>query len=179
MTLVSVTAVAAFDAVGSVLEVALMIVPPAAAYLLTDRLSRMLLWSVALGVAGALGGYWLAHWLNSSLAGSMASVTGLAFGLVYLFAPNRGLVALARRRRRQRWDFARRMLVIHLLHHEGQPDAERECRVDHLQDHLRWPPAFAERVVRQARRLELVVPRDGLLALTPAGRDLAREAFLN
>jgi len=42
MTLVSMTAVGAFDAVGSILVIALMIVPPAAAYLLTDRLSRML-----------------------------------------------------------------------------------------------------------------------------------------
>ena len=53
MTLVSITAVGAFDAVGSVLVVALMIAPPAAAYLLTDSLPRMLVLSVALAVVAA------------------------------------------------------------------------------------------------------------------------------
>src|SRR5262249_48937177 len=59
MTLVSVTAVAAFDAVGSVLVVALMIVPAAAAYLLTDRLGVMLGLACGVGVAGAVAGVWL------------------------------------------------------------------------------------------------------------------------
>ena len=49
MTFVSITAVAAFDAVGSILVVAMMVAPSAAAYLLTDRLRDMILLSVALG----------------------------------------------------------------------------------------------------------------------------------
>ena len=42
MSLVAVTAVAAFEVVGSILVVAMIIVPPATAYLLTDRLLVML-----------------------------------------------------------------------------------------------------------------------------------------
>ena len=49
MGLVSITAVGAFDAVGSILVVALMIAPPATAYLLTDRLSRLIGLSVLIG----------------------------------------------------------------------------------------------------------------------------------
>jgi manganese/zinc/iron transport system permease protein len=177
--LVSVTAVGAFDAVGSILVVALMIAPPAAAYLVTDRLSRMLAWSVAFGVAGALGGYWLAHFLDANIAGSMATMCGVLFGLTFLFAPERGLVAGARRRRRQRWQFARTMLAIHLLHHEGRPEAEEESRVDHLHQHLRWPPAFTARVVRSAERLGLVERTDGRLRLTDEGGQLARQALVS
>src|SRR5262249_54856905 len=75
MTLVSVTAVGAFDAVGSVLVVAFMIVPPATAYLLTDRLSRMLLTSALLGAVNAVAGFWLARLLDAAnVAGSIATV---------------------------------------------------------------------------------------------------------
>ena len=79
MGLVSVTAVGAFDAVGSILVVALMIGPPAAAYLLTDRLPRMLGLSVAIGAVSAVGGYWLARVLDANIAGAMATVVGVAF----------------------------------------------------------------------------------------------------
>src|SRR5919107_1892374 len=84
MALVSLTAVGAFDAVGSVLVVAFMIAPPAAAYLLTDRLSRMLIYSALIGVFSAISGYWLAHPLDASIAGSMATMTGISFLLAYL-----------------------------------------------------------------------------------------------
>lgn len=102
MTLVSITAVGAFDAVGSILVIALMIAPPAAAYLLTDRLSAMLLLSVRIGVSSAISGYWLAHLLDASIAGAMATMAGAHFALALLFAPEQGIVARALRRRRQR-----------------------------------------------------------------------------
>ena len=176
MSLVSVTAVGAFDAVGSILVVALMIAPPAAAYLLTERLSRMVALSVAIGVLAALAGYWVAHLLDASIAGAMASMAGALFALVVLLAPERGVAAAARRRRRQRWEFAQTMLVIHLLNHEGEPAAAEENRVEHLHHHLRWEPRFAARVVNRAERRELVEARGtGELALTPRGRALARE----
>jgi manganese/zinc/iron transport system permease protein len=159
--------------------VALMIAPPATAYLLTDRLGVMLALAAAIGVASAIAGYWVAHWLDASIAGSMAAAAGVFFGLAWLFAPERGLVALARRRARQRWEFAQTMLTIHLLNHEGSPEAAEESRVEHLTQHLRWEPDFAQRVVRTAERRGLVAPFDGRLALTDRGRSLAREAVVS
>ena len=99
MALVSVTAVGAFDAVGSILVVALMIAPPAAAWLLTDRLPVLLGLSVGIGAGSALAGYQVARLLDASIAGAVAGMTGVAFLLAFLLAPDRGLVALARRRR--------------------------------------------------------------------------------
>ena len=87
MTLVSVTAVGAFDAVGSILVVALMIAPPSAAYLLTDRLSRMIVLAMAIGVGSALAGYWMSWLLDVSIAGSMATMSGVSFTLAFFFAP--------------------------------------------------------------------------------------------
>jgi manganese/zinc/iron transport system permease protein len=179
MTLVSITAVGAFDAVGSILVVALMIAPPAAAYLLTDHLPRMIGLSALIGVASALSGYWLAHVLDASIAGSMATMTGVLFGLTFLMAPERGLIAIARRRALQRWEFAQTALAIHLLNHEGLPEAEEEYRVAHLQEHMRWEPDFATRVLRQAERRGIVFSHGGYLALTDLGRQVARQAIVS
>lgn len=178
MALVSLTAVGAFDAVGSILVVALMIAPPAAAYLLTDRLDRMVVFSMLIGVTGAISGYWLAHRLDASIAGAMAVMCGVLFGLAFLMAPERGLLAILLRRRRQRWRFAQQMLTIHLLHHEGTAEAEEQSRVDHLRDHLRWSPAFSAAVIRQAEESGLLVQQNGHLVLTESGRLSAVDALV-
>ncbi|HEX8681046.1 MAG TPA: metal ABC transporter permease [Ardenticatenaceae bacterium] len=178
MTLVSLTAVGAFDAVGSILVVALMVVPPATAYLLTDKLSWMLGLSVLIGIASAVLGYWLASLLNSSIAGAMVTMTGVIFGLVFLLSPQRGMVALARRRMRQRWEFAQTMLAIHLLNHEATPEAQVENRLDHLSEGLRWEEPFAQKVVGYAERRGIVQEASGLLHLTDEGRRLAQQAML-
>jgi manganese/zinc/iron transport system permease protein len=178
MTLVSVTAVGAFDAVGSILVVALIITPAAAAYMLTDDLRAMLLWSVGIGVAAAIGGYWLARGMNANIAGSMATVTGIVFLGVLLFSPHRGLLYIMRRNRRQKWEFAQTMLAIHLLQHEGGPEAQLENRVDHLVEHIRWQPDYAEQVIRYAERKGSVRRQGGRLILTQPGRVLAQEALV-
>jgi manganese/zinc/iron transport system permease protein len=177
MSLVSITAVGAFDAVGSILVVALMIAPPAAAYLLTDRLPRMLGLSALIGVASAVGGYWVAHALDASIAGAMATMAGVIFAGVFLLAPERGMLALARRQARQRREFARTMLAIHLLNHEGRPEAAQESQVAHLHSELRWDSAFAAGVVRDAVQANLVVRQNGSLALTDQGRAAARRVL--
>jgi manganese/zinc/iron transport system permease protein len=179
MTLVSVTAVGAFDAVGSVLVVALMIAPPATAYLLTDRLSTMLALSAGIGVASAIGGYWLAHLLDASIAGSMATMAGIIFALGFFFAPERGLVAMALHRTRQRREFAWTMLAIHLLHHEGLPEAAEENSIHHLHEHLLWEPQFAAGVVQEAERAGIVKRRQDALALTERGRQMAQQAMVS
>ena len=75
MILVSLVAVGAFDAVGSILVIAFFIIPPAAAYLLTDRLAVMLLLSPLIGAAGAIFGYDLAR---GQLFGVLPVADGIA-----------------------------------------------------------------------------------------------------
>lgn len=173
MGLVSVTAVGAFDAVGSILVVALMIAPPAAAYLLTDRLSRMLGLSVLIGVVSAITGFWFAMLIDANIAGSMASAAGAVFVIVYLFAPERGLLAVYSRKSHQKRDFAGRMLVIHLLNHEGTPEERRESEIAHLEESLGWKEDFARSAVTYSMKNGLVRKEDGRLSLTEKGREYA------
>lgn len=177
MTLVSLTAVSAFDSVGAILVIALMIGPPAAAYLLTDRLPVMLALSVLIGAISAVAGYWAARALDTTISGMMASMVGVSFTLVFLFAPQRGAIAAAMRHTRQRWNFAQQMLTAHLLNHEGSPEAASESRIDHLSRHMRWAPMFALRVVRRAEQAGLIRREGEQLRLTEQGRSLAVEAM--
>lgn len=93
MSLVSVTTVAAFDAVGAIMVVAMLITPAASAYLWTDRLSVMLLLSGLFGVLSAFIGYYIAAWIDTSISGSMAFATGLLFIVSFLFSPKHGIIA--------------------------------------------------------------------------------------
>lgn len=86
----SLTTIASFESVGAILVLALLTVPPATAYLLTDRLSRMLLLSVLFAIASAIGGYFFALWINSSIAGAMAVFAGIQFTIVFFGAPRYG-----------------------------------------------------------------------------------------
>ena len=178
MTLVSVTTVGAFDAVGSILVVALIAGPPATAYLMTDKLSRMLMLSAIIGGVNAVSGYWLASFFDVSIAGAIATMTLLVFGLIFLVVPNRGIIAIARRHARQKWEFAQTMLVIHLFNHEGLPEAETESAIADLHEHLSWDPAFTTQVVRYALHNRCVSQDEAQLILTEQGRAIAQQALV-
>ena len=178
MATVSITAVGAFDAVGSVLVVALMIVPAACAYLLTQRLHAMILLSLVLAVAGAVTGYAMARALDASIAGSMATTLGLEFLLVYLLAPQRGLIAAMLQRAGRRREFAQAMLLIHLLNHEGTEAEAEECRLAGLENHLGWSAAQARRVAAELERQADIQTYAGLMQLTALGRERARHKFV-
>lgn len=93
MSLVSITTVASFDAVGAIMVVAMLITPAASAYLWTDRLSVMLAISGSFGVLSAIGGYFIAAWIDTSISGSMAFATGIVFLVSFIFSPKHGLLS--------------------------------------------------------------------------------------
>lgn len=79
MGMVSVTTVISFESVGAILVVALLIAPAAAAYLLTDKLPRLLVLASTFGVLSSILGYYLAKWLDGSIAGAISTVAGVIF----------------------------------------------------------------------------------------------------
>lgn len=100
MGLVSLTTVAAFESVGAILVVGMLVVPPLTAYLLTDRLGAMIGASLAVGAASALIGYYAAALLDASIAGSMITAAGALLLLAVLFSPSHGVVPRKLRQRR-------------------------------------------------------------------------------
>jgi len=85
MSLVSLTTVLSFESVGAILVIAFLVGPPATAYILTDSLPRMLGLSVLFGVLASILGYYLAVWIDGSIAGSMAVAIGVEFILALAY----------------------------------------------------------------------------------------------
>ncbi|MDX8360301.1 MULTISPECIES: metal ABC transporter permease [Bacillaceae] len=100
MGMVSISTVASFDSVGAILVVAMLIVPGATAYLLTERLSIMLVISALIGVLAAVLGYYAAVLWNVSIAGAMATSAGIIFAITFFLSPKHGVLSrwLARRK---------------------------------------------------------------------------------
>jgi manganese/zinc/iron transport system permease protein len=92
MGAVSATTVASFESVGAILVVALLIAPAATAYLLTDNFKVMLLVASAVGIVASVAGYYVAVWLDGSIAGAIAAVAGVLFALALMFSPAHGLL---------------------------------------------------------------------------------------
>ena len=195
MILVSLVAVGAFDAVGSILVIAFFIIPPAAAYLLTDRLSVMLLLSPLIGAAGAFFGYDLARgqlfgilpiahgiatlnrvfglqlpqrW-DSSISASMVLTIFAIFVLVWILSPRYGLVASAIRRVNSRRRFEDQVLLAHIHNHQGTARQDEELRAATLHEHFRWTPQKLRRVLLRLRALGFVTLEAGCALLTQRG----------
>lgn len=93
MSLVSITTVASFDAVGAIMVVAMLITPAASAYLWSDKLSVMLVLSGGFGIISAVVGYYIAALIDTSISGSMAFATGILFLISFIFSPKHGLLS--------------------------------------------------------------------------------------
>lgn len=187
MCMVSAVTVASFEAVGSILVIAMLIVPPATAHLLCDRLGWMMLWSVVVGVTSAVLGYALAVWANTSVAGMMAVAAGLQFAAAVVFAPRHGLVSKAAHQLALALRIVREDVVAMLYRVEESGARRRVTWRDCVRAVGGGLAAYLALPVLAARgdvRLSL----DGAVALADRGRNAARsvvrshrlwEAYLN
>lgn len=163
MSAVSVTVVGSFESVGAILVVAMLVVPPATAYLLTERLEKMLALAVLLGVTSALGGYALARWWDASIAGAMATVAGLQFLAALLVSPGHGLLARVLILHRMGRRLSGQLLLLHLQKGgEVVPVATLERRFG-------WSRRRLDRILRALRRDGLVEAEGEGLRLTESG----------
>ncbi len=93
----TIAAVAAFDAVGSIIVIAMFICPPAAARMMTNRLEAQILWSVGFATLSAILGYvlagygplWIGFGSAVSAAGMIASVSGVILAITAIYGPCR------------------------------------------------------------------------------------------
>ena len=92
MAMLSVIIVSAFEAVGAILVIAMLILPGATASLLAHRLPRMFGITVTHAALSAVGGIHLVTWLNCSPAGAMVVAGSVLFGLAWVFSPSQGLL---------------------------------------------------------------------------------------
>lgn len=173
MSVSSITIVGAFDAVGAILVVALMIAPAATAYLLTEDLKKMIGLSLFFGVASAILGYWVANILDASISGSIATTLGVIFLMVYLFAPKKGLISVLYRQRQQRIEVSLITFLLHLNRH----DEESERHINHLREHINWHEVRARSVLNLALKNNLVEVKDDIVSLTEKGLTFSEKSL--
>ena len=200
MILVSLVAVGAFDAVGSILVIAFFIIPPAAAYLLSERLALMLLLGPLIGAAGAYFGYDLARgrffgfievaqiiaavnaalgldlparW-DSSISASMVLMIFFLFLLAWVLSPRYGLITTLLRRANQSRHFNDQVVLAHIHNHQFTDRHSRELRVKTLHLHFRWTARKMTRVLARLRALGWVTLVDGCAELTNKGEAQAQ-----
>ncbi len=178
MTMTAVTAVAAFESVGSILVVAMFIVPPATAYLLTDRYWMLIV--VALIVAclssflGHLGAITIPLWFGFNgtvTSGAMAVAAGLLFLLAWICSPRHGLVVLIVNRIIVRLKILREDVlgVLWRLEEREQPVLMQR----NLQDLLRSNHLMFAMAMMSLKRSGAVQSDDGAIKLTTEGRNQA------
>lgn len=173
MSVASITTVGAFDAVGAILVVAMMIAPAASAYLLTTNLKKMIGLACFFGVFSAISGYWLASSLDASIAGSIATMLGLVFLTIYLFAPDKGFIAVIYREKQQRREV---MLVTFLLHLKNHNEIE-ERHVNHLNEHINWQKVRSKTILNLALKNNMIRISDDVVALTDKGDEFTSKAI--
>jgi manganese/zinc/iron transport system permease protein len=96
MGALSVVVVSAFQSVGAILVIAMLILPGATSYLISQRLPTMMILSVIHSALSAVLGMHLAIWLNCSMAGAMVVAAAALFGLAWIFSPSQGLLSQLR-----------------------------------------------------------------------------------
>jgi len=92
-TCVSLVVVSAVSMVGVILVVGLLITPAATAYLLSDRLDRMMLLAALFGLTSVIGGLYLCVWADSSGGGAIMLFCTFQFLIVLFIAPRYGILA--------------------------------------------------------------------------------------
>lgn len=172
MGAVSVTTVAAFESVGAILIVAMLIVPGAAAYLWSDRLPRILALAALFGLVAAVGGYLLAGLWNSSIAGAMVVVLGGEFALSVLLAPRQGMLGKAWMRASLSLKVGGDHMLLSMVR-AAEQDSERRWQSAELLDEASVNNLLARLALRRLTQRGLVQVTATGLRLTEAGRRAA------
>lgn len=92
MSMLSVVVVSAFESVGAILVIAMLILPGATASLLSRRLPVIFLSTVVHAALCSVLGVHLALWLDCSIAGAMVVMGTALFVIAWVFSPTQGLL---------------------------------------------------------------------------------------
>jgi len=180
MTLVAVTAVASFESVGNILVVAMFVVPPATAYLLTDRLPVMICLSVVLAsiaaVMGHVGAITIPAWFgyrSTTTAGMMAVASGAIMLLAVAFAPRHGIVVKWMNQRLLSLSILSDDIVALLYRREERQltSVVSESELSRDLQASRWSTSLA--MIWLKRRIEIIGSKQSIL-LSDKGRERAR-----
>ena len=172
MTLSSLTAVTAFDAVGAILVVSFLITPGAAAYLISKDLKVMIAISVGYAVINSIIGYVLSLLMNVSMSGMTAAVAGVTFLITFLFNKE-GLITALILRFKRKSELKPELFLTHIGNHSGKKEELEELGLGSIRDHLKWKQTEVDKIAGRLIRRGLIRIDIGknIYDLTERGRE--------
>ena len=172
MTLSSLTAVTAFDAVGAILVVSFLITPGAAAYLISKDLKVMIAISVGYAIINSIIGYVLSLLMNVSMSGMTAAVAGVTFLITFLFNKE-GLITAIFIRLKRKSELKPELFLTHIGNHSGKKEELEELGLGSIRDHLKWKQAEVDKIAGRLIRRGLIRIDIGknIYDLTEKGRE--------
>ena len=172
MTLSSLTAVTAFDAVGAILVVSFLITPGAAAYLISKDLKVMIAISVGYAVINSVLGYVLSLLMNVSMSGMTAAVAGVTFLITFLFNKE-GLITAIFIRLKRKSELKPELFLTHIGNHSGKKEELEELGLGSIRDHLKWKQTEVDKIAGRLIRRGLIRIDIGknIYDLTEKGRE--------
>ena len=172
MTLSSLTAVTAFDAVGAILVVSFLITPGAAAYLISKDLKVMIAISVGYAVINSVLGYVLSLLMNVSMSGMTAAAAGVTFLITFLFNKE-GLITALILRFKRKSELKPELFLTHIGNHSGKKEELEELGLGSIRDHLKWKQTEVDKIAGRLIRRGLIridINKD-IYDLTEKGRE--------
>ena len=169
MTLSSLTAVTAFDAVGAILVVSFLITPGAAAYLISKDLIAI---SVGYAVINSVLGYVLSLLMNVSMSGMTAAAAGVTFLITFLFNKE-GLITALILRFKRKSELKPELFLTHIGNHSGKKEELEELGLGSIRDHLKWKQTEVDKIAGRLIRRGLIRIDIGknIYDLTEKGRE--------
>lgn len=181
MTLVTLVVIAGLQAVGLILVIAMLVIPPAAARFWTQRLGRVILLSGAIGAVSGVAGAMLSAFARDWPAGaSIVTAAAIIFCLSLIFGWERGGVVLISRRRRLRRQTADDNLLRSIYELSESAGGAGPVAFETLCAHRSWSRRRLRRILHQARREGLVgLGLNSEVRLTEEGLNEARRIVRN
>ena len=125
------------------------------------------------GVFSAVAGYWMSNYFDASIAGSIATMLGIVFLIVYLFAPSKGLISVLYREKQQKIEISLITFILHLKNHTET----RERHVNHLNEHINWQKVRSKGVLNLALKNNLITIDTDIVSLTKKGDEFTSKAI--
>ena len=165
----SLVVVCGVNIVGVILVVALLITPAATAYLLFDRLNRMLIASAFFGLAGFWSGYFVSMWTGNAPGPSVVVMSTLIFLVTLAVAPRYGLIADWMRKRNQVPQELIEDILGFILKSDGQASVRK------IIEEVNLPRFSTKHAIGKLEKDDLVEIAEDSIQLTQEGKRTARK----
>lgn len=177
MTLISLTAVTAFNLVGAIMVVSLMVGPGATALLMTKDLKKTLILTAVIAVINVLIGFMIGDTFVLPISGGIAVSTLLVFIIVLLINPRSGIIASIIRRNRLKYIYKVIAMLVHIKNHQGDINEHEEIATNSIATMMSWSDLEFKKVYHYALSRNYITVDNNILRITSAGIEF-KEQYL-